>query len=99
MKRCLRLLTLLSAVLAACAPVDEKPGAPDVKDLSSLPMQVKTALINADPLAAAAVQVQQRDGQIALTGFVDSEAKKKQLEKVARQAAGSLPVVNELQIK
>lgn len=86
----------LAAMLAGCAPVDEKAPTPD---LDSLAMQVKTELINAQPLAAAAVQVQQRDGRIFLTGFADNQTQKQELERIARRAAAGRTVVNELKIK
>lgn len=91
---------IMIAALAACTPTQEKEsGQAEVRELDSLAMQVKTELINQEPMAAAAVQVKQRDGKLYLTGFADSEAKKQQLEQIARQAGGGRTVVNQLEIK
>lgn len=91
-------LTLLMLLLSGCAPSQQRDEA-STPDLASIAMQVKTHLINAEPLAAAAVQVEQQSGKLYLRGFVDSEAKKRELERIAGQAAGSRTVVNELQVK
>lgn len=87
----------LLTLLTACAPMQDKER--EQADLNGVAMQVKTQLINQDPMAAAAVQVEQRGDQLYLTGFADSAAKKKKLEQIARQAAGGRTVVNQLEIK
>lgn len=93
---------ILSLSLAACVPMQEKDREKEQSEASALgskAMQVKTQLINQAPTAAAAVQVKQRGGKLVLTGFADSEAQKRQLEQIARQAAGGQAVVNELQVR
>lgn len=87
----------LALALSACAP-SQRP-ADEAVPLSGVATRIKTELINAQSLDAAAIQVEARDGVIYLHGFADSEAKKRQLESVAEQAAGGHRVVSRIEIK
>ena len=89
-------LVVLALVLSACAPFQDKAETPQLADLAT---QIKTRLINEQALDAAAVQVEQQNGNIYLRGFADSEAKKQRLESIAREVAGDHPVINQIEVK
>jgi hyperosmotically inducible protein len=78
-------------------PTDSSNGSNDVE----LTAAVRRAIVGADGLSFTAknVKIITTDGKITLRGPVKSAAEKSQVEKLARQAAGSAPVVSQLEVE
>lgn len=61
-------------------------------------MQVKTALLEADRVAAAPIRVEYRAGRLVLSGFVETEGERVRAAATARRALPGVAVVNNLQV-
>ncbi|MFD2189753.1 BON domain-containing protein [Pistricoccus aurantiacus] len=64
-----------------------------------LETRVKTALLETPELGAAAIIVRKQGKGVVLTGFVESEDKKDQAEKIAAGVEGVQRVDNQLEVK
>lgn len=93
-------IILLAAMIAACGTSPEPPehSRPEPQD-RVVAAEIKAALIEQAPTAAAAVDVDVRKGVIHLKGFADSPAVRDQLESAARDAAKDRTIVNEIEIR
>lgn len=87
---------LLVLCVSACTWFQDTQPEPQ---LGSLANRIKTHLINEQPLDAAAIQVREVGQTIVLDGFAESQAKKQQLESLARAVAGERKIVNQIQIR
>jgi hypothetical protein len=85
---------------APSGPTGPAAGTPESKTTQHVEViKVKNALMTAKPpLSAKTINVSFDSGAVHLGGTVPTAGQKTQAEKVARQAAGDKPVVNDLEV-
>lgn len=101
------IVTLLATGgLAACnttpeqGPVENAAAtAGRVVDDTAITAKVKTALIRDDQTKAYQIEVETFQGQVQLSGWVDSEAARERAAQVARNVEGVRDVENDLQLR
>jgi hyperosmotically inducible periplasmic protein len=95
--------TVLTAALAAAAGCASSEGqqrsAGQTVDDAGLVAKVKAALVENDQTKARNINVDVRNGQVQLNGFVDSTAEKEAAAKAARSVSGVRGVDNNLEVK
>lgn len=85
------------AVLAGCAGAGEKTG--QYVDDATITSKVKTAFATDKTVSAMEVSVDTNNGNVRLSGFVDSEAEKRRAEEIARSVSGVRTVTNALVVQ
>ena len=95
--------TLAGLSLAGCnrpdTPADEQETAGTQLDDSVITTKVKTALMTDAAAKGADTSVETRQGQVLLSGFVDSADEQARATTVARNVEGVQSVVNDTSIK
>lgn len=91
---------LLIFMLSGCAGLinSEEIKEPPQKDII-LAMTIKSKLIEAEKLSAAAIHVEASNGFVVLTGFVETEAQKQLASKITGQTTGVKQIDNQIQVK
>jgi osmotically-inducible protein OsmY len=85
------------AVLAGCAGAGSKTG--QFVDDATITSKVKTAFATDKTVSAMDVKVDTNNGNVRLSGFVDSEAEKRKAEEIARSVSGVRSVTNALTVQ
>ena len=84
--------------LTGCASLSNEIQ-PDPRGDTVIATRIKTKLIDAPELAAAAINVARDRGIVTLTGFVESEPQFQQAETMANTTPGVRRVINRLEVK
>lgn len=92
------MISLSVAALSACAPTDERRGTGEVVDDAGLTARVKTALIKAEKVNAAAINVNTYRGEVQLSGFVDDAGMAQRAVTAARSVPGVRTVRNDMRV-
>ncbi|MBV7486149.1 BON domain-containing protein [Bordetella sp. BOR01] len=90
---------ILAAMLAACAAQDGHRSAGQYTDDTATTARVKAALVQADGVSAADVQVETYGGVVQLSGFVPSQDAATQAVNAARGVDGVKEVRNDIQVR
>jgi osmotically-inducible protein OsmY len=91
---------ILAATLAACGGGSQsKESTGEYWDDSMITTKVKTALIGDKDVSGTSVSVETFKGRVQLSGFVKSQAERRQAETVARGVTGVKDVVNNIQVR
>lgn len=90
---------VLAAVLAGCAAQDGHRSAGQYTDDTATTARVKAALVEADRVSAADVQVETYNGVVQLSGFVPSQDAANAAVKAARDVSGVKEVRNDIQVR
>ncbi|MBO9353847.1 BON domain-containing protein [Bordetella petrii] len=90
---------LLAATLAACAAHDGHRSAGQYTDDTATTARVKAALVQADRVSAADVQVETYNGVVQLSGFVPDQDAANQAVQAARGVDGVTEVRNDIQVR
>ena len=85
------------AVLAGCAGAGQKTGT--FVDDSTITTKVKTAFATDKTVSAMDVRVETNNGNVRLSGFVDSAEEKRRAEEVARSVAGVKSITNAITVQ
>ena len=88
---------VFAAVLAGCAGAGEKTGV--YVDDATITSKVKTAFATDKTVDAMDINVDTNNGNVRLSGFVDSEAETRRAEEIARSVAGVKSVTNALTVQ
>jgi len=88
---------VFATVLAACAGAGQKTG--QFVDDATITTKIKTAFATDKTVSAMQVSVDTNNGNVRLSGFVDSEAEKRRAEEIARNVAGVKSVTNALTVQ
>lgn len=91
-------LCLLAALIQGCGAATRELEQVNAQRANTETM-VKAALIDELSVDAASIQVSMEEGAIVLSGFVGSQAESDTAERLARQSAQDLPVINSLEIR
>jgi osmotically-inducible protein OsmY len=83
---------------AACAPTAERRATGEFVDDAALTARVKTALLKAEDVPAAAINVNTYRGEVILSGFVKEEGAIQRAVAAARKVDGVRVVRNELRV-
>lgn len=94
-------LLVICTTLSACTtiPPQQEPASRAGAEATLIAGRIKSALIEQAPTAAAAVDVDVREGVIHLRGFADSPAIRSRLEAAARKAAEGRQLINEIEVR
>ena len=92
------MVALSVAAISACAPTDERRGTGEVVDDAGLTARVKTALIKAEKVNAAAINVNTYRGEVQLSGFVDDAGMAQRAVAAARSVPGVRTVRNDMRV-
>ena len=92
------LVAVSVGALSACAPTNERRGTGEFVDDAGLTARVKTALIKAENVNAAAINVNTYRGEVQLSGFVDNSAMAQRAIAAARSVQGVRAVRNDMRI-
>jgi hyperosmotically inducible protein len=84
-------------VLAGCAGAGTKTGT--FVDDATITSKVKTAFATDKTVSAMKVSVDTNNGNVRLSGFVDSDVEKRRAEEVARSVAGVKSVTNAITVQ
>jgi osmotically-inducible protein OsmY len=74
--------------------IEEKP-----QEDVMMAMKVKAALIGTSQLSAAAIEVEASDGQVRLSGFVETATQRQWAGDVASRVSGVKNVINDIEVK
>ena len=88
---------VFAVVLAGCAGAGTKTG--QFVDDATITSKVKTAFATDKTVSAMQVNVDTNQGNVRLSGFVDSEAEKRRAEEIARSVNGVRSVTNALTVQ
>ncbi|WP_310600541.1 BON domain-containing protein [Desulfobulbus sp.] len=92
------LLTILLSLVVSCTtPAGRSAGT--VVDDAGITTEVKAALFADKDLSSIAISVETFQGEVVLTGAVDSKAESRKAESIARSVKGVARVKNLLKIK
>ena len=91
-------LAVALGTLAACAPTQERRGTGEFVDDTALTTRVKAALAKADNVPATAINVNSYRGEVALSGFVESDGQIQRAVDAARRVEGVRVVRNDLRV-
>lgn len=89
--------TVFVVVLGGCAGAGQKTGT--FVDDSTITTKVKTAFATDKTVSAMDVRVETNNGNVRLSGFVDSAEEKRRAEEVARSVAGVKSVTNAITVQ
>ena len=92
------IVALSVGAISACAPTDERRGTGEVVDDAGLTARVKTALIKAEKVNAASINVNTYRGEVQLSGFVDDAGMAQRAVAAARSVQGVSTVRNDMRI-
>lgn len=92
------LLALLITCGGCASPFEPRGADLDAQD-DAITLRVKTALIEEPGLAGSAIDIDFRDGEATLTGFVETEAERRTALRIVTRQEGVTAVVDELVIK
>ncbi len=90
-------LTLLTAV--GCASTQTQEGTGEYVDDTVITSKVKAAILNEPSLSSAEINVETFQGEVQLSGFVNSRADIKTAVAVARTVGGVKSVKNDMRLK
>jgi osmotically-inducible protein OsmY len=100
------LLVLVLASLSGCATDESRPESSDVgqtpgayMDDAMITTKVKTAIFNEPGLDSAEINVETYQGNVQLSGFVESQNDIETAVRVARQVEGVRSVKNDMRLK
>ena len=94
------LATLLSFLVAACAPTATSRSTGQALDDAAITARVKTEIAQSQSIAEAAkINVDTYRGVVSLAGFVDTEQEKRNAGQAAMRVSGVEKVFNNLQLK
>ena len=93
------LLIAASCSVFASAVVAADAGSTGPGQDSYITAKVKTELVTDSTTKARHINVTTKDGVVALTGTVDSDAEKEKAEQDARHVKGVVDVINKLDVK
>jgi len=88
---------VFAAVLAACAGAGQKTG--QFVDDATITSKIKTAFATDKTVSAMQINVDTNQGNVRLSGFVDSDAEKRRAEEIARNVSGVRSVTNALTVQ
>lgn len=88
---------VFAGVLAGCAGAGAKTG--QYVDDSTITTKVKTSFATDKTVSAMDVRVETSNGNVRLSGFVDSAAEKQRAEELARSVAGVKSVTNAITVQ
>lgn len=92
--------TVLSLLVAACAPTATSRATGQTVDDAAITARVKTEIFQTQGLGEAAkINVDTYRGVVSLAGFVDNEQQKRSAGQAAMRVAGVEKVFNNLQLK
>ena len=91
-------MALVLLMLAGCASLPIQILPEDWGD-AVIATKIKSRLIDAPELAAAAIHVEADRGIVTLTGFVESNPQRRQAEAMARTIPGVRPVNNRREVQ
>ncbi|MDY6880004.1 MAG: BON domain-containing protein [Desulfatiglans sp.] len=94
---CIAFLSLLGPLSACYTPAGRTAG--QVVDDGTITTKVKAKLLNNAIVSGFAISVQTFQGEVTLTGAVDSERIREEAEEIARNTAGVREVRNLIRIK
>jgi hyperosmotically inducible periplasmic protein len=94
---CLIALSIVVGLTACHTPAGRSAG--QVVDDGSITTEVKAKLLNDNVTKGLAVSVQTFQGEVTLTGGVDTEAQRERAAEVARSAKGVKKVNNLIKLK
>jgi hyperosmotically inducible periplasmic protein len=84
--------------MAACAPTPERRATGEVIDDVTLNARVKAAMVRADNVPAASIDVQTYRGEVTLRGTVENTQVAREAVAAARSVQGVRAVRSELQV-
>jgi osmotically-inducible protein OsmY len=87
------------ALIAGCAGTPSQESTGEYLDNSLITAKVKTALLSAENLRSGQISVASFKGKVQLSGFVATEADKRQAEVIARDVDGVKSVTNGIEVK
>lgn len=88
---------VFATVLAACAGAGEKTG--QFVDDATITSKIKTSFATDKSVSAMQINVDTNNGNVRLSGFVDSDAEKRRAEEIARNVSGVRSVTNALTVQ
>jgi hyperosmotically inducible periplasmic protein len=91
-------VALSLGAMAACAPTPERRAAGEVIDDVALNARVKAAMVKAESVPAASIDVDTFRGEVTLRGTVESTQVMREAVAAARNVQGVRVVRNELKI-
>lgn len=98
MRRLGRLLLPIVLFLSGCASLEVQEEDPEEAAAVRAQVTVTTALLEAEEVNAAPVRVEYADGTVRLTGFVETEAERRDAGAIAREALPDHEIINALEV-
>jgi osmotically-inducible protein OsmY len=98
--KCVAAAMLAAAIglTTACAPTPERRATGEVIDDAGLTARVKAAMMRAENVPAASIDVRTFRGEVVLSGTVENAAVMRQAVNAARSVEGVTSVRNELRV-
>jgi osmotically-inducible protein OsmY len=92
---------LVLTALSGCGTLfdENKEIQEEPKEDAVIATRIKAKLIEAGNIDAAAIKVESNQGNVRLSGFVDSEQQRQQATTVAKSVSGVKDVSNNLEVK